>query len=136
MGIVIQYRSNSERIVYLDSFITFIAPRLSDSVTYPTWPGLRVQMLSTNNLSLENIAKVQMRNLTQKLSRFPNYTYLPTIEDMIKSFKFVNDKESNQCHKLISTKQNLRYMLVNFLRESSLNIEYHSCSTYYRVLRG
>ena len=100
MGIVIQYRSNSERIVYLDSFITFIAPRLSDSVTYPTRPGLRVQMLLTNNLSLEDIAKVQMRNLTQNYPDFQIIQSSSTTIDGSPAYKIevtaTDDKEQKR----------------------------------------
>jgi hypothetical protein len=48
--------------------ITIIAPSESDSVTYPDGLGLRVQKLRTNNLSLKDITKVQMKNLTQNYS--------------------------------------------------------------------
>jgi hypothetical protein len=40
LGIVIQYPLNWERIVDLDGFITFIAPKEIDSTTYPARIGL------------------------------------------------------------------------------------------------
>ncbi|HZB17526.1 MAG TPA: hypothetical protein VE445_10205 [Nitrososphaeraceae archaeon] len=40
LGIVIQYPSNWERLVDLDGFITFIAPKEIGSTTYPAGIGL------------------------------------------------------------------------------------------------
>ena len=100
MGIVIQYPSDSERIVPLDRSITIIAPRQSDSVTYPTGPGLRVQMLSTNNLSLEDITKVQMRKLTQNYPDFQIIQSSSTTIDGSPAYKIevtaTDDKEQKR----------------------------------------
>jgi hypothetical protein len=49
----------------LDGFVTFIAPRESDSTTYPAGIGLRVEELSSRTESLEEITRVQIENLTQ-----------------------------------------------------------------------
>ena len=74
MGIVIQYPSNWEKIAGLDGFVTFIAPRASDSTTNPAGIGLRVEELSSRTASLEEITRVQIENLTQ------NYPDLDLLE--------------------------------------------------------
>lgn len=74
LGIVIQYPSNWEKIVDLDGFITFIAPKESDSSRYPAGIGLWVEELSSRSVSLEEITRVQIENMTQ------NYPDLDLIE--------------------------------------------------------
>jgi hypothetical protein len=74
LGIVIQYPSNWEKIVDLDGFITFIAPKEGDSSTYPAGIGLWVEELSSRSVSLEEITRVQIENMTQ------NYPDLDLIE--------------------------------------------------------
>jgi hypothetical protein len=54
----------------LDGFVTFIAPRESDSTTYPAGIGLRVDELSSRTVSLEEITRVQIENLTQSYPDF------------------------------------------------------------------
>jgi eukaryotic-like serine/threonine-protein kinase len=54
----------------LDGFVTFIAPRESDSTTYPAGIGLRVEELSSRTVSLEEITRVQIENLTQSYPDF------------------------------------------------------------------
>jgi hypothetical protein len=58
----------------LDGFVTYIAPRESDSTTYPAGIGLRVEELSSRPVSLEEITRVQIENLTQ------SYPYFDLIE--------------------------------------------------------
>ena len=81
LGIVIQYPSNWEKIVDLDGFITFIAPKESDSGTYPAGIGLRVEELSSRSVSLEDITRVQIENLTQ------NYRDLDLLESSATSIE-------------------------------------------------
>ena len=77
-----------------------MAPRQSDSVTYPTRPSLRVQMLLTNNLSLEDIAKIQMRNLTQNYPDFQIIQSSSTTIDGSPAYKIevtaTDDKEQKR----------------------------------------
>lgn len=54
----------------MDGFVTFIAPRESDSTTYPAGIGLRVEELSSRTVSLEEITRVQIENLTQSYPDF------------------------------------------------------------------
>ena len=70
LGIVMQYPSDWEKIAGLDGFVTFIAPRESASTTYPAGIGLRVEELSSRTVSLEEITRVQIENLTQSYPDF------------------------------------------------------------------
>ena len=54
----------------MDGFVTFIALRESDSTTYPAGIGLRVEELSSRTVSLEEITRVQIENLTQSYPDF------------------------------------------------------------------
>jgi serine/threonine-protein kinase len=54
----------------LDGFVTFIASRESDSTTYPAGIRLRVEELSSRTVSLEEITRVQIENLTQSYPDF------------------------------------------------------------------
>ena len=54
----------------MDGFVTFIAPRESDSTTYPAGIGLRVEELSSRTVPLEEITRVQIENLTQSYPDF------------------------------------------------------------------
>ena len=63
LGISIQYPSNWEKLVNLDKFVTFTAPPETDTRIYPAALGLKVQELSSKNISLQEITKVQMSNL-------------------------------------------------------------------------
>lgn len=54
----------------MDGFVSFIAPRESDSTTYPAGIGLRVEELSSRTVSLEEITRVQIENLTQSYPDF------------------------------------------------------------------
>ena len=65
LGIVIQYPSNWERIVHLDGFITLIAPRESNFATYPADLDFGYKSYPQKDLSLEEVTRVQLKNLTQ-----------------------------------------------------------------------
>ncbi len=58
------------KIRRLGWFVTFIAPGESDSTTYPAGIGLRVEELSSRTVSLEEITRVQIENLTQSSPDF------------------------------------------------------------------
>jgi len=63
LGISIQYPSNWEKLVSLDNFVTFTAPPETDTRIYPAALGLKVQELSSQNIPLQEITKVQMSDL-------------------------------------------------------------------------
>jgi serine/threonine-protein kinase len=63
LGISIQYPSNWEKLVNLDNFVTFTAPPETDTHIYPAALGLKVQELSSQNIPLQEITKVQMSDL-------------------------------------------------------------------------
>jgi hypothetical protein len=88
LGIIIQYPSNWEKILDLDGFVTFIALKESDSSTYPAGIGLRVEELSSRSVSLEEITRVQIENLTQ------NYPDLDLVESSATTI------EGNPAHKI------------------------------------
>ena len=62
-GISIQFPSNWEKSVNLDNFVTFRAPPETDSRVYPAALGLKIQELTSQNVSLQEITKVQMSEL-------------------------------------------------------------------------
>jgi eukaryotic-like serine/threonine-protein kinase len=62
-GISILYPSNWEKLANLDNFVTFTAPPEIDTRIYPAALGLKVQELSSQNIPLEEITKVQMSDL-------------------------------------------------------------------------
>jgi hypothetical protein len=62
-GISIQFPSNWEKSVNLDNFVTFRAPPETDTRIYPAAFGLKIQDLSSQNVSLQEVTKVQMSEL-------------------------------------------------------------------------
>jgi eukaryotic-like serine/threonine-protein kinase len=63
LEISIQYPSNWEKLANLDNFVTFTAPPETDTRIYPAALGLKVQELSSQNIPLQEITKVQMSDL-------------------------------------------------------------------------
>ena len=62
-GISIQFPSNWEKSVNLDNFVTFRAPPETDTRVYPAALGLKIQDLPSQNISLQEVTKVQMSDL-------------------------------------------------------------------------
>jgi hypothetical protein len=62
-GISIQFPSNWEKSVNLENFVTFRAPPETDTRVYPAALGLKIQDLSSQNVSLQEVTKVQMSDL-------------------------------------------------------------------------
>jgi hypothetical protein len=52
--------------LFIDGFVTFIAPRERDSATYPAGFGIAVQKLSSKDFPVEEITRVQLKILTEK----------------------------------------------------------------------
>ena len=63
LGISILYPSNWEKLANLDNFVTFTAPPETDTRIYPAALGIKVQELSSQNIPLQEITKVQMSDL-------------------------------------------------------------------------
>ena len=62
-GISIQFPSNWEKSVNLDNFVTFRAPPETDTRIYPAALGLKIQDLASQNVSLQEVTKVQISEL-------------------------------------------------------------------------
>lgn len=66
LGIKIDYPAGWTHELHAASLVTFLASLESDSNTYPAGLGIKVQhMKSSKNISLNEITKVQIKNLTQ-----------------------------------------------------------------------
>jgi eukaryotic-like serine/threonine-protein kinase len=66
LGIKIDYPAGWTHELHAASLVTFLASLESDSNTYPAGLGVKVQhMKSSKNISLNEITKVQIKNLTQ-----------------------------------------------------------------------
>lgn len=63
IGISILYPSNWEKLANLDNFVTFTAPPETDTRIYPAAIGIKGQELSSQNIPLQEITKVQMSDL-------------------------------------------------------------------------
>jgi hypothetical protein len=63
LGISIQYPSNWEKLVSLNNFVTFTAPPETDTRIYPAALGLKVQEVSSQNISLQEVTNVQISDL-------------------------------------------------------------------------
>ena len=66
LGIKLDYPAGWTHELHAASLVTFLATLESDSNTYPAGLGVKVQhMTSSKNISLNEITKVQIKNLTQ-----------------------------------------------------------------------
>jgi eukaryotic-like serine/threonine-protein kinase len=66
LGIKIDYPAGWTHELHAASLVTFLASLESESNTYPAGLGVKVQhMKSSKNISLNEITKVQIKNLTQ-----------------------------------------------------------------------
>ena len=63
IGISILYPSDWEKLANLDNFVTFTAPPETDTRIYPAAIGIKGQELSSQNIPLQEITKVQMSDL-------------------------------------------------------------------------
>ena len=62
-GISIQFPSDWEKSVNLDNFVTFRAQPETDTRVYPAALGLKIQDLASQNVSLQEVTKVQISEL-------------------------------------------------------------------------
>src|SRR5437899_7973736 len=65
LGIKIDYPVGWTHELHPGSLVTFLASLESDSNTYPVGLGITVQHLGSGNTSLDEVTKVQIKNLTQ-----------------------------------------------------------------------
>src|SRR5438445_12926937 len=65
LGIKIDYPVGWTHELHPGSLVTFLASLESDSNTYPAGLGITVQHLGSGNTSLDEVTKVQIKNLTQ-----------------------------------------------------------------------
>jgi len=65
LGIKIDYPVGWIHELHPGSLVTFLASLESDSNTYPAGLGITVQHLGSGNTSLNEVTKVQIKNLTQ-----------------------------------------------------------------------
>jgi eukaryotic-like serine/threonine-protein kinase len=70
LGIKIDYPAGWTHELHAGSIVTFLASLESHSNTYPAGLGIKVQHLKSKNISLNNITKIQIKNLTQSHSDF------------------------------------------------------------------
>jgi len=70
LGIKIDYPLGWIHELHPGNLVTFLASLESDSNTYPAGVGITVQHLESRNTSLNEITKVQIKNLTQSLPDF------------------------------------------------------------------
>ena len=65
LGIKIDYPVGWTHELHPGSLVTFLASRESDSNTYPVGLGITIKHLGSGNTSLNEVTKVQIKNLTQ-----------------------------------------------------------------------
>ena len=65
----IQYHSSWQKEERLNDFVTFVAP-IVDSSQYKSPAGLGISSLSVSNVSLNTIAKVHLKNMSNNLKDF------------------------------------------------------------------
>jgi serine/threonine-protein kinase len=65
LGIKIDYPVGWTHELHAGSLVTFLASLESDSNTYPAGLGVTVKHLGSRNTSLNEVTKVQIKNLTQ-----------------------------------------------------------------------
>lgn len=65
----IQYPSSWQKEERLNDFVTFVAP-IVDSTQYKSPAGLGISSLSVSNVSLNTIAKVHLKNVSNNLKDF------------------------------------------------------------------
>lgn len=91
LGIKIDYPIGWTHELHAGSIVTFLASLESDSNTYPAGLGIKVQHLKSKNISLNNITKIQIKNLTQN---HPDFKLIESTESKI---------GGNSAHKIVFT---------------------------------
>jgi eukaryotic-like serine/threonine-protein kinase len=91
LGIKIDYPAGWTHELHAGSIVTFLASLGSDSNTYPAGLGIKIQHLKSKNISLNNITKIQIKNLTQN---HPDFKLIESTESKI---------GGNSAHKIVFT---------------------------------
>ena len=91
LGIKIDYPAGWTHELHAGSIVTFLAGLESDSNTYPAGLGIKIQHLKSKNISLNNITKIQIKNLTQN---HPDFKLIESTESKI---------GGNSAHKIVFT---------------------------------
>ena len=91
LGIKIDYPAGWTHELHAGSIVTFLASLESDSNTYPAGLGIKIQHLKSKNISLNNITKIQIKNLTQN---HPDFKLIESTESKI---------GGNSAHKIVFT---------------------------------
>jgi hypothetical protein len=91
LGIKIDYPAGWTHELHAGSIVTFLASLESDSNTYPAGLGIKIQHLKSKNISLNNITRIQIKNLTQN---HPDFKLIESTESKI---------GGNSAHKIVFT---------------------------------
>jgi hypothetical protein len=91
LGIKIDYPAGWTHELHAGGIVTFLASLESDSNTYPAGLGIEIQHLKSKNISLNNITKIQIKNLTQN---HPDFKLIESTESKI---------GGNSAHKIVFT---------------------------------
>jgi eukaryotic-like serine/threonine-protein kinase len=89
LGIKIDYPAGWTHELHAGGIVTFLASLESHSNTYPAGLGIKVQHLKSKNISLNNITKIQIENLSQS---HPDFKLIESTE-----FKI----GGNSAHKIV-----------------------------------
>jgi hypothetical protein len=80
LGIRIEYPASWIHELHPGSLVTFLASSEGSSNTYPAGLGLKVQNLAYKNISLNEITKVQIKNLTEN---HPDFKLIESSESIL-----------------------------------------------------
>lgn len=113
----IQYPSSWQKEERLNDFVTFVAP-IVDSSHYKSPAGLGISSLSVSNVSLNTIAKVHLKNMSNNLKDFQLVESSDTVLADNKPakkiiFTALDGEEKKQALQLI-TKNNDKVYLITY----------------------
>ncbi|HZE77971.1 MAG TPA: PsbP-related protein [Nitrososphaeraceae archaeon] len=80
LGIKIDYPAGWTQELHVGGLVTFLTMLESDTNTYPAGLGVTVQNLASKNTSLNEITKVQIKNLTQN---HPDFKLIESTKSML-----------------------------------------------------
>ena len=110
----IQYPSTWQKEERLNDFVTFVAP-IVDSSQYKSPAGLGISSLSVSNVSLNTIAKVHLKNMSNNLKDFQliesSDTVLADNRPAKKIIFTAMDDEKKQALQLITKNKDKVYLI-------------------------
>ena len=80
LGIKIDYPAGWAQELHVGGLVTFLTMLESDTNTYPAGLGVKVQNLASKNTSLNEITKMQIKNLTQN---HPDFKLIESTKSML-----------------------------------------------------